>query len=132
MRLKARKAKYKYKNDDAWVRAVYRKNKEYIDSKLYGVAEKNKFKVFKNLINERSTYEKELNNGAEYVTAPKSGVLSYRIDGLENVLTTDDFSKINKKFLNNLNLKTSQIIGTSDEKGKIIDNFKSTNKFLIT
>lgn len=78
----------------------------------------------KKLIDERSTYEKELNNGAEYVTAPKSGVLSYRIDGLENVLTTDDFSKINKKFLNNLNLKTSQIIGTSDEKGKIIDNFK--------
>ena len=36
-----------------------------------------------------------------------------------------DFSKINKNFLENLNLKTSQIIGTSDKKGKIIDNFKS-------
>lgn len=78
----------------------------------------------KNLINERSTYEKELNNGAEYVEASKSGVLSYRIDGLENVLTIDDFSKINEKFLKDLNLKTGQIIGTSDEKGKIIDNFK--------
>ena len=78
----------------------------------------------KNLIDERSRYEKELNNGAEYVEAPKSGVLSYRIDGLENVLTTGDFSKITKNFLKDLNLKTSQIIGTSDEKGKIIDNFK--------
>ena len=78
----------------------------------------------KNLISERSTYEKELNNNAEYVNAPKSGTLSYRIDGLENVLTVNDFSKINKKFLKDLNLKTGQIIGTSDEKGKIIDNFK--------
>lgn len=79
----------------------------------------------KSLIDERSSYEKELNNGAEYVEAPKSGVLSYRIDGLEEVLRTDDFSKINRNFLKDLNLKTSQIIGTSDEKGKIIDNFKS-------
>ena len=78
----------------------------------------------KKLINERSTYEKELNNNAEYIEAPKSGTLSYRIDGLENVLTVSDFSKINKKFLKDLNLKTGQIIGTSNEKGKIIDNFK--------
>lgn len=78
----------------------------------------------KKLIDERSLYEKQLNNDAEYVTAPKSGVLSYRIDGLEDVLTANDFSKLNRKFLNDLNLKTSQIIGTSDEKGKIIDNFK--------
>ena len=78
----------------------------------------------KNLINERSTYENELNGSAEYIETPKSGVLSYRIDGLENVLTIDDFSKINKKFLMDLNVKTGQIIGTSDEKGKIIDNFK--------
>ena len=78
----------------------------------------------KNLIDERSSYEKELNNGAEYIEAIKSGVLSYRIDGLEDVLRPDDFSKINKKFLNDLNIKTSQIIGSSEEKGKIIDNFK--------
>lgn len=78
----------------------------------------------KNLINERSGYENQLNSSAEYVTASKAGVLSYRIDGLEEVLRPDDFSKLNKEFLDNLNLKTSQIIGTSDEKGKIIDNFK--------
>lgn len=79
----------------------------------------------KGLIDERSQYEKELNNGAEYIEAPKSGVLSFRIDGLEDILTTSDFSKINKRFLEDLNLKTSQIIGTSDKKGKIIDNFRS-------
>ena len=78
----------------------------------------------KSLIDERSSYEKELNNGAEYVDAIKSGVLSYRIDGLEDILTPNNFSEINKNFLKDLNLKTSQIIGSSDEKGKIIDNFK--------
>lgn len=78
----------------------------------------------KKLIDERSKYENELNNGSEYIKAPKSGVLSYRVDGLEDVLTTNDFSKLNKSFLDGLKLKTSQIIATSDEKGKIVDNFK--------
>ena len=78
----------------------------------------------KKLIDERSKYENELNNGSEYITAPKSGLLSYRVDGLENVLTIDDFSKLNESFLDGLKLKTSQIIATSDEKGKIVDNFK--------
>ena len=64
------------------------------------------------------------NEGAEYVTAPKSGVVSYRVDGLEDVLSVDGFSKLNKKFLDDLKLKTSQVIATSEEKGKIINNFK--------
>ena len=76
------------------------------------------------LIDERSKYENELNNGSEYVTAPVSGMVSYRVDGLEETLTTNDFSKYNKEFLNNLNLKTGQIISTSSETGKIINNFK--------
>lgn len=76
------------------------------------------------LIDERSKYENELNNGSEYVTAPVSGMVSYRVDGLEETLTTNDFSKYNKEFLNNLNLKTGQIISTNSETGKIINNFK--------
>lgn len=59
MQLKARRPKYKYKNDEAWLRAVYRKNREYINSKLYGVSEKNKFKAFKNLVEERKDRKKE-------------------------------------------------------------------------
>lgn len=78
----------------------------------------------KKLIDERSGYEKSLNSNSEYVTASISGIVSYRVDGLENVLKTDDFSKINKDFLENLNVKTSQVIASSSEKGKIIDNFE--------
>ena len=46
----------------------------------------------KKLIDERSKYEKELNSGSEYLKATKSGVVSYRVDGYEDVLTPDDFS----------------------------------------
>lgn len=53
MLLKAAKAKYKYKNENAWLDAVYRKNKTFIDSKLSVVGEKNKKKVFKQLVKER-------------------------------------------------------------------------------
>lgn len=78
----------------------------------------------KKLIEERSSYEKTLNSGAEYVTAPESGIVSYRVDGLENVLTPDSFSTLNKKFLEDLKLKTGEIVATSEESGKIINNFE--------
>lgn len=77
----------------------------------------------KKLINERSEYEKQLNSGAEYINASKSGIVSYKIDGLEETLNSNDFSKISKDFLNGLNLKAGQIISTSNEAGKIINNF---------
>ena len=47
----------------------------------------------------------------------------YKVDGLEETLTPNDFSKINKEFLENLNLKTGQIVSTSSESGKIVNNF---------
>ena len=77
----------------------------------------------KKLIDERSKYEKQLNSGAEYLTAKRSGVVSYRVDGYEDVFTPDDFGKYTKDFLNELNLKTGQIIPISNESGKIIDNY---------
>lgn len=77
----------------------------------------------KKLIDERSSYENELNSGAEYINASRSGIVSYRIDGLEEVLNTNDFSKISKEFLEGLNLKTGQIISASSEGGKIVNNF---------
>lgn len=75
------------------------------------------------LIEERNGYENELSTGSEYITAPLSGIVSYRVDGLEEVLTAGDFSKYNKEFLNNLNLKTGKIISTNNEQGKVINNF---------
>lgn len=77
----------------------------------------------KDLINERAKLEASLNSGAEYVKSPISGIVSYRVDGLEETLTTNNLDSLTEEYLNNLNLKTGKIVATSDECGKIIDNF---------
>lgn len=78
----------------------------------------------KELITERKEYEKKLNSGAEYVKSPISGVVSYKVDGLEEVLkpTNECFSALNQEYLDKLNLKTGKIVPTNEESGKIIDN----------
>ena len=75
------------------------------------------------LIEERKNYESELNSGAEYVKAPMSGIVSYKVDGLEDVLTPENFSALSKEYLESLNLQTGKIVATSEESGKIINNF---------
>ena len=77
----------------------------------------------KQLIEERKNYESQLNSGAEYVNAPKSGIVSYKVDGLEETLTPDCFSELSKEYLESLNLQTGKVVATSEECGKIIDNF---------
>ncbi len=77
----------------------------------------------KKLIDERKKYETQLNSGAEYLEATKSGIVSYRVDGFEEVLTPENFGKYSKEFLEDLKLKTGQIIPASGESGKIIDNY---------
>ena len=78
----------------------------------------------KERIEERKNYENELNSGAEYVNSSKSGVVSYKVDGLEDVLkpTEECFATLTKEYLENLDLKTGKIVPTNEESGKIIDN----------
>lgn len=78
----------------------------------------------KQLYNQRTKLEEQLNSGAEYIKAPVSGIVSYKVDGLEETLTPNNFSTLNKEFLEKLNLKTGQLIATNDECGKIIDSSK--------
>ncbi len=78
----------------------------------------------KKLINERKTYENQLNEGSEYLTAPISGMVSYKVDGYEEALNTKDFSKLSIDFLEGLNLKVGQVIADSNEVAKIINNFE--------
>lgn len=78
----------------------------------------------KELYQQKSSYEAQLNGSSEFVKAPKAGIVSYRVDGLENILTPTDFTKINKSLLDSFNIKTGQIIATSNEEGKVINNFE--------
>ena len=77
----------------------------------------------KKLIEKREKYEKQLIEGSEYIVAPKSGIVSYRVDGLENVLKTDGFEELNERKLNELDVTTGQIVSSSSEEGKVINNF---------
>jgi len=77
-----------------------------------------------NLIEERESYQKKLSQNAEYVTAPMAGVVSYRVDDLEEVLIPDNIGELSKDSLQDLNLQTGQIVTTSNEKGKVINNYE--------
>ena len=75
------------------------------------------------LTKEKEEYENKLTADSEYITSPMSGVVSYRVDGFEDILNVEDFSTITKEALDNLDLKTGKIVSTSSEAGKIINNF---------
>ena len=77
-----------------------------------------------NLINERINLETELKNNSKYEKAPIGGIVSYRVDGLEETLTPQTFDNLSIKMLENLNLTTGQIVTTSDKMCKIINNFE--------
>jgi len=78
----------------------------------------------KELVQQRDSYEKTLRDNSDYVLAENSGVVSYRVDGLEDTLKHDDFSYLNEDMLKKLNIQTGQIIAATADKGKIIDNFR--------
>lgn len=78
----------------------------------------------KKLIDSREEYEKKLEEGSEYIESPKSGIVSYRVDGLEDVLKIDGFKDLTENSLNELDVKTGQIVSTSTEQGKVINNFE--------
>ena len=78
----------------------------------------------KKLIDERASYEYKLNSGTEDVKTDLAGIVSYKVDGLEKVLSPNDFTNLTPETLNGLNLRTGQTIQESEESGKIINNFR--------
>ena len=77
----------------------------------------------KKLIQKRSEYEKQLNSGSEYMKASNSGVVSYKVDGLEETLNVNAIDNLKEDDLNKINIKTGQIIPSSTECGKIVNNY---------
>ena len=77
----------------------------------------------KELISKRSKYEEQLNSGSEYIEATASGMVSYKVDGLEEVLTPKSFENITEEYLSSLKLKTGEMIPSSNESAKIVNNY---------
>ena len=110
--------------DNSKINEFKKEINELVYKKAKMVGENSKQGSFlKDLINQRANLEASLNSGAEYVKAPMSGIVSYRVDGLEETLTPNNLDTLTGEYLNNLNLKTGKIVATNDESGKIIDNF---------
>lgn len=78
----------------------------------------------KNLITQRTEYEKELNNSEKVLTAPTAGLVSYRVDNLENVLTYKSLSSLTTTALKNLKTTLDAEIPINQKKVKIVDNFE--------
>ena len=53
-----------------------------------------------------------------------SGIVSYRVDNLEEELSPSKIENLSKDMLEKLDLKTGQIVTTSNEKGKVINNYE--------
>ncbi len=77
----------------------------------------------KDLINQKEELLKKLTNGAEEIKAEESGTVSYRVDNLEEIFTTENFDYLSSKFLDDLNLNTGELIESSTQKGKVIREF---------
>ena len=96
----------------------------YLTKKIKIKSENSNNTTLKTLIDKRNSYENQLKNSSKYIQADTSGVISYKIDGLENKLRIDDFSYLNEEFLKQLDIQTGQIIASNLQNGKIVDNFK--------
>ena len=76
------------------------------------------------LILKRNNLEQTLNDGAKYVYSKQSGIVSYRIDGLEESLSINNLENITSDYLKSLKLTTGQIVSKNESKAKVINNFE--------
>lgn len=104
---------------------IYKKEISECNSKIVKIIGENtkKGSYLRDLINEKEKYEKKLEDNAEIIKAKESGIISYRVDGYEDILKPNKFKSLSKEFLENLDLRTGELIEPSNEKGKIVTSF---------
>lgn len=79
--------------------------------------------LVKTLIQKRTELENELNSSSEIINSPVSGIVSYRVDGLEEYLKVGDFSYLSKSTLDSYGLKVGAVVPQSTKEGKVVNNF---------
>ncbi len=77
----------------------------------------------KSLIDERLEYESQLNQAKQVLKSPKAGLVSYRVDGYESILTPNSLSSLSLKELDKIKMNVGQVIPIDTSKVKVIDNF---------
>ena len=78
----------------------------------------------KSLIEERTSYEKQINDSEKSLKAPEAGLVSFRVDNYENVLSPSVISKLTLAELEKIKINNNQIIPISPSKVKIVNNFE--------
>lgn len=77
----------------------------------------------KELINQRTSLKEQLDQNSEIIKSKMSGVISYRVDGYEEILGSKDLSYLNTNLLNSFNIDVGNTIPQNSESGKIFNNF---------
>ena len=98
---------------------------EYIYKKTQITGNLSEDEYIKNLTKQRDGLNAELEKDSEIVYAKKSGTVSYRVDGLEQILKTDSFDYLTTELLDSFELKIGAVVPLNNEEGKIVNNFKS-------
>ena len=77
------------------------------------------------LIETRNNLNNQLTSNSETIVADRAGTISYRVDGLEDVLTinNEDFNYLSTELLDSFELNVGVSIPESQEAGKIINNY---------
>lgn len=75
------------------------------------------------LIAQKTELENQLTAGSNYEISPISGVVSYRVDGLEGELTPSKIPELTSAYLENLGIKSSQAVSKNSSRGKVINSF---------
>ena len=78
----------------------------------------------KSLIEERTSYEKQINDSEKSLKTPEAGLVSFRVDNYENVLSPSVISKLTLAELEKIKINNNQIIPISPSKVKIVNNFE--------
>lgn len=78
----------------------------------------------KELISQKTALENRLSSESNNEISNMSGVVSYRVDGLENDINSNKIDELTLEYLEGLNLKTGQIISKNSSRGKVINSFE--------
>ena len=115
-------------NDTQKIDEYMKKIDEYMDTKTERTGAGSDNAYIKTLAEQKNNLESKLIETSEIMTAPSAGLVSYRIDGTEEILTVNnekDFSYITKDLLNGIDIKSGSIIPINTEQGKIVDSFEA-------
>ncbi len=93
-------------------------------AKTSGELSKEKKKL-KKLNEQKTKLENNLNSNTNIITATDAGNVSYKIDGYEGKLKTDNFDYLTKDVISEVDIKSGNIVSTVENNVKIVDGFKT-------